>query len=289
MAGRDKSDGQTDQAKRLGRGGGSRHCRRTCSRAQKASTPRAGASPCYIVRVRLFYAASALFAAGLLAACGSSSPPPPSFSAARHLDSIAVSSAQSHELGRDAFMTFAIAVLGEGTSASTVSLSVNGTTQSYQGVALEIVELTSGANPVPSDSLFALSLWTSPDAGSLITVEAFVPDTIDNMADTEDSVTNQNLVATNNSPVVSVSAFTKKGSCHALTSIITASYLLNGTKCTSGTISGSFQFQVSAAGTAPANTFIFGNTTLPAVRIVLPAGDGGQQRLRGSLSRLIGR
>ncbi|HZS60356.1 MAG TPA: hypothetical protein VFA43_13875 [Gemmatimonadaceae bacterium] len=238
--------------------------------------------------MRPFHAATALFAAALLAACGSSSPPPPSFSVARHLDSIAVSSATAHDLGRDAYMTFAIAVLGEGTSASTVSLSVNGATQSYQGVALEIVEQTGGPNPVPSDSLFVLSLWTSPDAASFLTVEAFAPDTIDNMADTEDSVTNANVVFSNTTPVVSVAPFTSKGHCHALTSIITASYLLNGTTCQSGTISGSFQFQVTAQSTAPANSFVLGNTTLPAVRIVLPAGDGGQQRLRGSLSRLIG-
>ncbi len=198
---------------------------------------------------------------------------------ARHLDSIAVSAAKSQGLGRDAFMTFPIAVLGEGVSASTVSLSVNGAMQSYQAVALEIVEVTAGPDPVPSDSLFVLSLWTSPDAASLVTLEIFAPDTIDEIADTEGDVSNGSLVSNNSSPAVSVAGFTHKGRCHALTSIITASYLLNGTTCTSGTIAGSFQFQVTAAGSAPANAFVFGTTTLPAVRIVLPAGDGGQQRV----------
>lgn len=253
-----------------------------------ASTPRAGASRCYIVPVRPFHAASALFAAALLAACGSSSPPPPSFSAARHLDSIAVASAHAQDFGRDAYMTYAIAVLGEGTSSAPVSLSVNGTTQTYQGVGLEIVEVTGGPSPVPVDSLFVLSLWTSPDAASFVQVEAFAPDTVDNVVDIEDSVANFNVVFTNTTPVASVAAFTQKGHCHALTSIITASYLLNGTTCVSGTISGSFQFQVSADGTAPASTFVFGNTTLPAVRIVLPAGDGGQQRLRLNRRALAG-
>lgn len=247
-----------------------------------ASTPRAGASLCYIGRVRPFTAIAALAAAAVLAACGSSSPPPPSFSVARHLDSIAVSAAHNQDIGRDAFMTFAIAVLGEGTSAAPVSVSVNGQTQTYQGVALEIVEVTGGPNPTPSDSLFVMSLWTSPDAASFLTVESFAPDTVDNLADTEDSVANQNVVFTNTTPVVSVSSFTQKGHCHALTSIITASYLLNGTTCASGTITGSFQFQVSAAGTAPANSFVFASTALPAVRIVLPAGNGGQQRVRSS-------
>ena len=177
-------------------------------------------------------------------------------------------------------MTFAIAVLGEGTSAAPVSLSVNGTTQTYQGVALEIVELSGGANPVPTDSAFWLSLWTNPDAASLVSMEVFAPDTIDELADTEDTVSNTNFVSTSTSPVVSVATFTKTGNCRALTSIITASYLLNGTTCTSGTVAGSFQFQVSADGSAPANAFVFGTTTLPAVRIVLPAGDGGQQRVR---------
>jgi hypothetical protein len=241
--------------------------------------------------VRPFHTATALFAAALLAACGSSSsPPPPSFSAARHLDSIAVSAAQSHNLVRDAFMTFGIAVLGEGTSASTVSLSVDGTTQSYQAVGIEIVEQTAGANPVPSDSLFVLSLWTSPDASSFVAFEVFAPDTIDNIAVMQDTAANVNAVVFNNTtPVVAVSSFTSTGKCHALSSIITASYLLNGTTCASGTISGSFQFQTVAVGSSPAQTFVFGNTSVPAVRIVLPAGDGGQQRLRGSLSRLIGR
>ena len=229
--------------------------------------------------MRHFHAALAFLAAGLLAACGSTAPPPPSFSVARHLDSIAVSSAKSGEFGRDAFMTFAIAVLGQGTSAKTVSLSVNGITQSYQGVGLEIVEVTGGPNPVPSDSLFVLSLWKSPDAASFVTVEAFAPDTIDEIVDTEDTVSNTNLLGTP-APVVTVSSFTGKGHCHALTSIQTASYLLNKTSCTSGTITGSFQFSVSADGSAPANAFIFGNAALPAVRIVLPAGDGGQQRIR---------
>lgn len=238
--------------------------------------------------MRPFHAATALFAAALLAACGSSSPPPPSFSVAQHLDSIAVSAANAHDAGRDAYMTFAIAVLGEGTSASTVSLSLNGSTQSYQAVGLEIVETTAGANPVPSDSLFVLSLWTSPDAGSFVTVEAFAPDTIDNIVDTEDTVSNTNVVFSNTTPVVSVSSFTSKGKCHALTSIITASYLLNGTTCASGTMTGSFQFQTDAFETATANSFVLGNTTVPAVRIVLPAGDGGQQRLRGAVSRLLG-
>lgn len=232
-----------------------------------------------LVRVRPFHTTWILFAAGALAACNSTAPPPPSFSVARHLDSIAVAAANAHAIGRDAFMTFAIAVLGEGTSASTVSLSVNGATQSYQGVALEIVEVTAGANPIPSDSLFVMSLWTSPDAASFITMEAFAPDTIDNFADTEDSVTNQNVVNLNTLPNVSVASFTQKGACHALASIITGSYLLNGTTCTSGTITGSFQFQVAADGSAPANVLVFPSTTLPAVRIVLPANDGGEQRL----------
>jgi hypothetical protein len=182
-------------------------------------------------------------------------------------------------------MTFAIAVLGEGTSAAPVSLSVNGASQTYQGVGLEIVEVTGGPNPVPTDSLFVFSLWTNPDAGSLVSMEAFQPDTVDELADTEDTVTNQNFVQTSTSPAVGVGTFTKSGGCRALTSIITASYLLNGTTCTSGTLTGSFQFQVSAAGSAPANAFVFGNTSLPAVRIVLPAGDGGQQRLRALRAR----
>jgi hypothetical protein len=234
-----------------------------------------------LLRVRLLRAAWVPFAAAALAACGhSTSPPPPSFSAARHLDSIAVSAAQSQDLGRDLYMTFAIAVLGEGVSSAPVSLSVNGATQTYQGVGLEIVEVTGGANPVPTDSLFAYSLWTNPDAASLVSLEAFQPDTVDELADVEDTVANTNFVQTSTSPAVTVGTFTKSGNCRALTSIITGSYLINGTTCTSGTLTGSFQFQVSADGSAPANAFVFGNTSLPAVRIVLPAGDGGQQRLR---------
>ncbi len=177
-------------------------------------------------------------------------------------------------------MTFAIAVLGEGISSAPVSLSVNGATQTYQGVGLEIVEVTGGPNPVPTDSLFVYSLWTNPDAGSLVSLEAFQPDTVDELADTEDTVSNANYVQTSTSPAVSVGTFTKSGACRALTSIITGSYLIDGTTCTSGTLTGSFQFQVSADGPAPANAFVFANTSLPAVRIVLPAGDGGQQRLR---------
>jgi hypothetical protein len=222
------------------------------------------------------------FAAAVLAACGSStSPPPSSFSVAAHLDSLALAAAGEHAEGLNGFLSYPVAVLGEGVSPATVTLSVNGNSQSYQGVALEVVTTTAGANPVPSDSFFVVSLWTSPDAASLVTMQVIAPDTLFGLADNEDTVTNENFDTTG-ALEGSVSTFTPKGKCRTDGSLQTGSYLLlkSGT-CTSGTITGAFQFGVLADGAAPAHQFILASTALPAVRIVLPAGDGGTQRLRG--------
>jgi hypothetical protein len=242
------------------------------------NSPRAGASLCYIVAVHRITSVSVVFAAAVLAACGSSTaPPPPSYSVARHLDSLAIGAADSQAQGRNGFLSYAIAVLGEGTSAATVSLSVNGASQSYQAVALDIVETSAGPFSAPSDSMIVLTAWTSPNAASLVTVWVAAPDTVTNLADTEDTVSNQNNTA---SYSASVGSFTGSGKCHAITGLSSASYLMTNTTCTSGTITASFQFGVTADGSAPANTFVLGSTALPAVRVVLPAGDGGVQRVR---------
>jgi hypothetical protein len=233
------------------------------------------------VRLSLFHIAGVALTAAMLAACGghTTSPPPASFAEARHLDSLAVQAANEQAEGLNGYLTFAVAVLGEGVSAATISVTEDGSAVSYQAVGLEIVETTAGTNPVPSDSLFVITAWTSPDAASLLSAQLFAPDTVAGLADTEDTTSNSNIANSPN-PTASVGTFTQTGHCSALTTIVTASYLIDGTSCTSGTISGSFQFGVTADAPAPAHTFVLGTTTLPAVRIVLPMGDGGVQRVR---------
>jgi hypothetical protein len=246
-----------------------------------ASTPLARARPVTtLFRVRLSPIAGVAAAAVILAACGhSTSPPPASYSEARHLDSLAIQAAGEQADGLNSYLTFAVAVLGEGVSPATISVTEDGTAESYQAVALEIVETTAGSSPTPSDSLFVMTAWTSPNAASLLSLMLFAPDTIAGVADTEDTTSNSNIA---NTPTLTatVGTFSQTGKCRPLSSLQTASYLIDGTTCTSGTISGSFQFGVTADAPAPAHTFVLGTTTLPAVRIVLPVGDGGTQRVR---------
>ena len=62
-------------------------------------------------------------------------------------------SPNNHFFDRYRLLAYPTAALMQNLPASTVTLSVDGTSQSYQGVVLELVGTTAGSNPIPSDSI----------------------------------------------------------------------------------------------------------------------------------------
>ncbi len=240
--------------------------------------------PRYIIarmRLRPVFSIASVSLAAMLAACGSSStgPAPATFSDALHLDSLAVAAAVAGNLDLNNLLTYPIAVLGEGIPAANGSLSVNGAAQPYQVAVLEVVGTTGGQTPVPSDSFFVISSWTKPDASTLLFVQVDAPNTIIQLEGIEGTRIVDTLAA---APSASVGAFKQTGGCHTLKTSTTAAYLLQGTTCTAGNIPAAFS--VSFANGA--HSYILAQATVPAARIVLPAGSGGQQRVRALLHAL---
>lgn len=201
---------------------------------------------------------------------------------AEHLDTLSIAAAAAHYTDRNRLLTYPIAVYGEGVTPASVSVSVDGTAEPYSGAVLEIVQTTAGASPTPSDSTFYLFAWSDSDVTEMVWTAVVLPgDTIYDWAELTDSVANFNY----SSLSVSITPGSVSGGCSALTTLFSANDLLVGTTCKQGKASASFDYTyVADPPTNPHSTFTMAATQVPLVRIVLPAGDGGTDRL----ARLLG-
>lgn len=212
-----------------------------------------------------------LGSSGVIAGCGNSTAPaPPSFNEARHLDTLARDAASAGEFDRFRLLLYPIAVLAQGVQPGSMSLTVDGASQTYQVAVLEIVGTTAGTTPTPSDSLFAMVAWTGDDVTQLVYLLVAPSSQLIDAALLRD--TSANVALTTASVTASLAGV--EGACRTL-QLATASSLLRGT-CKRATVNASFDLTFAGDSTFPDTTFVLSSQAIPAVRLVLPASNGGQ-------------
>lgn len=236
----------------------------------------------YIRRLKIL---GALAGVGLAAAgCGSSSSINPESSQAfvegAHLDSLAVQAADNGNSDRYRLLTYPIAAMMENVSPSSVTLSVDGSSETYQGVVVEIAGTTAGSNPTVSDSIFAIVTWSDSNADELVFTEMAQPDTIEDAEDLTGTVSNMNWDSTT---VLSVSMPSPTQHCHTFTQPVdndAVSDFITGTQCAAGSATAAFTNYFTPDATNPHSVFALASQTMNAVRLVLPANTGGMERIR---------
>ncbi len=209
----------------------------------------------------------------------------PAFVQGAHLDSLAVQAANGHFFDRYRLLAYPTAALMQNLSPSTVSLKVDGSSKSYEGVVLELVGTTAGSNPTPSDSIYAISLWSDSNADEIVFTEIALPDTLEDAEDLAGTVSNP---AFDSATVLSVSLPSTPNKCHLFTPPETnaaVTSLTAGTTCSAGTATAAFTLYFTPGTSNPHSVFALASQSINAVRIVLPANTGGMERLRSLLAR----
>jgi hypothetical protein len=203
---------------------------------------------------------------------------------AAYLDTLASAAATAGYFDRNSLLSYPIAVFGEGVIPSAVSVSVDGSATAYQAAVVELVQQTAGASPMPSDSAFYLFAYTGTSVTELVFLALEVPNTLDNWADLSDSIANYNFTTGAQSATITLGGATS--ACSTLTTLANASDMLVGTTCRQG--KASIAFNVAFDPDPPINpnsTYVLNATTVPYVRIVLPAGTGGTDHVIRRLSQ----
>jgi len=226
---------------------------------------------------------TAFAAAALVSACGSHSTAPKSTAsslAADHLDSLAIAASAAGEFDRYRLLAYPIAFLAENGVPASVSLSVDGTPQTYQAGVIEIVGQTAGPSPTPSDSIFVLFAWTGTDIDELVYAQVISPDTLFDVADLSDSAANVSLDSVT---VLSAALSSSIGKCETFKLSIdnaAADDFLTGSTCTSWNMTGAFSLYFTPGSGLPHSAFVLASQTLPGVRIVVANSNGGLDRIR---------
>jgi hypothetical protein len=234
----------------------------------------------YIRRLKILGALAGLLVA---AGCGGSSISPESskaFVEGAHLDSLAVQAANSGYSDRYRLLTYPVAAMMEDVAPTSVTLNVDGSSETYQGIVLEIVGTTAGSNPTPSDSVYAIVAWSDSNADELEFTEMAQPDTIEDAEDLMGTVSNPNWDSTT---VLSVSMSNPTQHCHTFTQPITndaVSDFITGTSCAAGSATAAFTSYFTPDASNPHSVFALSSQTMNAVRLVLPANTGGMERIR---------
>jgi hypothetical protein len=232
---------------------------------------------------RHFAIVTALAAAALVSACGSSSSGPkatPSSMQAGHFDSLAVAAAAAGQFDRYRLLTYPIAFLAENGVPASVTLSVDGASKTFQAGMVELVGQTAGPSPVPSDSIFVEFAWTGADVNQLVYAQVLVPDTLGDVAYLNDTAANASLDSVT---VLSAALAGANGKCHTFSlplSNAAAADLLSGSTCTAWNMTGAFSLYMTPTAGFPSSSFVLTSQTLPGVRIVLAASNGGEDRIR---------
>jgi hypothetical protein len=232
-----------------------------------------------VTTVWTLVAAAAVLMAGALAGCSSStSPSTNAFALAEHFDSLAMQAANGGNFDRSQLLTYPTAILAEGVSPTTVSVSVGGTATKYLGLAANLVYTAGG---LPTDSVLVMIVWQGTNVDQLVYVQVDVADDILDLGYYPDTT----AVFLGNE-AAAAAAGTPAGTCHSI-DLAVAADLLRGTTCTPVTIQSSFniQFEVSPATTL--TTYAMTTTPLPGVRLLIPASPSATDRFRPS--RVLGR
>jgi hypothetical protein len=226
-----------------------------------------------------------------IAGCGGSSFNPKSSASYReavHLDTLAVQASAAGQFDRYRLLSYPIAALSENLAPTSVTLTVDGAAQKYQAVLLELVGQTSASTPTPSDSIYVVVAWSDSNAHELVYTEIVQPDTLADVADLSDSVANPQF---DSATALSASLSGATKHCRTFTLPLANAAVtdfLHGTKCAAGTASAAFTFFFTPTATNPHSTFALASQSVAAIRLLLPANTGGQERIR-QLRTMIGR
>jgi hypothetical protein len=194
---------------------------------------------------------------------------------ALHLDTLQQNAADSGESDRYRLLSYPIAALAENVTPATISLTVDGSAQTYSAAGLELVGTTAGSSPTVSDSLFVFVAWSDTNATNILLVEGAAPDTIEDIENLAGANDNGSNSATN----LSTSLAGNGGNCSTITLPFAASNdLVSGTTCTSAQMNIAFAVSFTATSTNPNTSYSYSQSNLPTARIVLPA-TGGQLRV----------
>ena len=222
-----------------------------------------------------------------LLGCGSSSATAPAgrnYTEAEHLDSLAQAASAAGYFDRGRLLTYPTAVLAEGVTPKTVSVSVDGAPVNYQVVGAELLQTSAGSiGGPPTDSVFVIVAWQGANVDELIYTQISTPDTIDDAAALADTLANGNLIG----GTATAALASATGSCTFL-DLTTASELVQGATCMPATITAGFNLEYSPIAGATDSLFAMTSQAVPGVRLVLPSSTGGadlltrlQQILRG--------
>jgi hypothetical protein len=211
---------------------------------------------------------------------------------AAHLDTIAVNAAGAQEFDLFRTLAYPIAAMSQNVAPATVSLMVNGTSQSYQAIAVEVVGTSTGSSSpiVQTDSFMVVVVWTGENVSDLVYSQVLQPDTLVDWANVTGSVPNFDLDSIGSSPVFNASIVSAPNGCgsYSLPDLNEAVLsLLKGSSCKSGTATVAFSYFVTPNPPSnPNSTYLLASQSIPAVRLVLPATTGGQERLRALRAHL---
>jgi hypothetical protein len=230
-----------------------------------------------------------------MSACGSSTAPKPTATQlmAAQLDTQAITAASNQQFDRYRLLAYPIAAMSENLTPATVSLMVDGAAQQYQALALEVVGTTAGlpSEVAPSDSFIVVVAWTGGvSVTDLIYMQVVQPDTLVDFADLTGTVPNFDLDSIGSTPVFNASITSASGGCsqYSLPELNEAVLsLLQGSTCKSGTATVAFSLYFTPNPPSnPTSTYVLMSQTIPAIRVVLPASTGGQERMRQLRTRL---
>ena len=242
------------------------------------------------MHLRRLAVSSVILSGALLIGCGGSSFNPRSSASYRqgvHLDTLAVQAANAGLFDRYRLLSYPIAALMENLAPSSVTMSVDGTSQKYQAAVLELVGSRDSATATPSDSLFVVVTWSDSNANELVYTQIALPDTLEDVADLTDTIANP---AFDSAAVLSVALSGATRPCRTfalpLPNAAVADFL-TGTKCTAGTATAAFSFTFTPRAANPHTTFVLASQQIAAVRLLLPANNGGQERIRALERRRI--
>jgi hypothetical protein len=248
------------------------------------------------MRHRLIGLSCSLAVGAALVACGSSTAPAPTATQlmAAQLDTQAINAASAQQFDRFRLLAYPITAMSQNVTPATVSLMVNGVSQSYQAVAVEVVGTTTGlsAEVTPSDSFMVVVAWTGANVSDLIYAQVLQPDTLVDWAELADSIPNFNLDSIGSTPQFNAYINTASGGCssYSLPDLNQAVLsLIQGSTCKSGTATVAFAFYYTPTSTNPDSTYVLTSQSIPALRLVLPASTGGQERMRQLRARLSNR
>jgi hypothetical protein len=193
-----------------------------------------------------------------------------------HLDSVQAQAASCNQTERFQLLTYPIVALAENVTPASISLTVNGSAQSYSAVGLEIVGQTAGANPTPSDSFFVFVAWSDANASQLFYLSSLVPDTVYDSWNIAGG--NANEIATVSTLNVSLAGTGAACGTPVTLPFSSSNELLTASTCTLATTSQAFDVGFTGTSTNPNTSYAYSSTSVPSARIVLSSG-GGQQRI----------